>query len=115
MVEPQLSSWITDKAESYARIFTSKENESAGLTSTTWSRGQRIQNLPTSASIHQLQYTDSWMYIKTFGLGLPKMGPLYLSVSIDMNFPSYLGNTVTTYTFLNVNDLIIHSIGVYKR
>jgi hypothetical protein len=66
MVEPQLSSWITDKAESYARIFTSKENESAGLTSTTWSRGQRIRNLPTFASIHQLQYTDSWIYIKTF-------------------------------------------------
>ena len=71
--EPQLTSWITDKTGSYARIFTSKENE-AGLTSTTWSR-IGVQNSPTYAGIHEIHHDDSWVYIKTSGLGFHKMGP----------------------------------------
>ena len=97
IAKPQLSSWITDKTGSYARIYTSKENEFAGLTSTTWSRGQGIQNSPTYAGIHEIHDDDSWVYIKTSGLGLHKMGPWYLNESKTRDFPSFPGNTATTY------------------
>ena len=65
--EPQLTSWITDKTGSYARIFTSKENEAAGLTSTTWSR-VGVQSSPTYAGIHEIHDSQNWVYIKTSGL-----------------------------------------------
>ena len=94
--EPQLTSWITDKTGSYARIFTSKENEAAGLTSTTWSR-IGVQNSPTYAGIHEIHHDDSWVYIKTSGLGFHKMGPWYLDEAKTRDFPSFPSNTATVY------------------
>ena len=94
--EPQLTSWITDKTGSYARIFTSKENEAAGLTSTTWSR-VGVQSSPTYAGIHEIHDSQNWVYIKTSGLGLHKMGPWYLNEAKTRNFPSFPSNTATTY------------------
>ena len=94
--EPQLTSWITDKTGSYARIFTSKENEAAGLTSTTWSR-IGVQNSPTYAGIHEIHHDDSWVYIKTSGLGFHRMGPWYLDEAKTRDFPSFPSNTATVY------------------
>ena len=95
--EPQLSSWYTEKTGKYARIFTSKENEASGTSSITWSRGQGIQNSPTYAGIHEIYDSEDWIYIKTSGLGFHIMGPWYLNEAKTRNFPSFPGNTATTY------------------
>ena len=96
IAEPQLTSWITDKTGSYARIYTSKDNESAGLTSTTWSR-IGVQSSPTYAGIHEIHDSENWVYIKTSGLGLHIMGPWYLDEAKTRDFPNFPGNTATTY------------------
>ncbi len=95
--EPQLSSWYTEQSGKYARIFTSKENEAAGTTSTTWSRGQGNQTSPTYAGVHEIHHDANWIYIRTSGLGFHVMGPWYLNEAKTQNFPSFPGNTATTY------------------
>ena len=97
VAEPQLSSWYTGQSGKYARIFTSKENEAAGITSTTWSRGQGNQTSPTYAGVHEVHHDTSWIYIRTSGLGFHVMGPWYLNEAKTQNFPSFPGNTATTY------------------
>jgi len=95
--EPQLTSWYTEKSGKYARIYTSKENEAAGITSTTWSRNQTAQNAPTYAGVHEIHHDTSWIYIRTTGLGFHTMGPWYLNEAKTRNFPSFPSNTSTTY------------------
>ena len=51
VAEPQLTSWHTAQSGKYARIFTSKENEAAGITSPTWNRGQGTQASPTYSGV----------------------------------------------------------------
>ena len=95
--QPQLTSWYTGQSGKYARIFTSKENEAAGITSTTWSRGQGNQTSPTYAGVHEIHHDANWVYIRTSGLGFHVMGPWYLDEAKTRNFPSFPGNTATTY------------------
>ena len=95
--EPQLTSWYTAQSGKYARIFTSKENEATGATSTTWSRGQGNQTSPTYSGVHEIHHDANWIYIRTSGLGLHIMGPWYLDEAKTRNFPSFPGNTATTY------------------
>ncbi|HCQ37562.1 MAG TPA: hypothetical protein DIV39_00270 [Verrucomicrobiales bacterium] len=95
--EPQLTSWYTSQSGKYARIFTSKENEAAGLTSATWSRGQGTQASPTYSGVHEIHHDASWVYIRTSGLGFHVMGPWYLDQAKTRNFPSFPSNTATTY------------------
>ncbi|MCP4847606.1 MAG: YHYH protein [Verrucomicrobiaceae bacterium] len=97
IAEPQLSSWYTGQSGKYARIFTSKANEAAGITSTTWSRGQGNQNSPTYAGVHEVHHDSGWIYIKTTGLGFHVMGPWYLNEAKTRNFPNFPSNTATTY------------------
>ncbi len=97
MAEPQLTSWYTAQSGKYARIFTSKENEATGRTSTTWSRGQGNQSSPTYAGVHEIHHDDGWIYIKTSGLGFHVMGPWYLNEAKTRNFPNFPGNTATLY------------------
>ena len=95
--EPQITSWYTSQSGKYARIFTSKENEAASLTSTTWSRGRGNQSSPTYAGVHEIHHDDSWVYIRTSGLGFHVMGPWYLDEAKTRNFPNFPSNTATTY------------------
>ncbi len=95
--EPQLTSWYTSQSGKYARIFTSKENEIASLTSTTWSRGQGNQSSPAYAGVHEIHHDASWVYIRTSGLGFHVMGPWYLNEAKTRNFPNFPSNTATTY------------------
>ena len=95
--EPQLTSWYTSQSGKYARIFTSKENEIASLTSTTWSRGQGNQSSPAYAGVHEIHHDASWVYIRTSGLGFHVMGPWYLDEAKTRNFPNFPSNTATTY------------------
>ena len=95
--EPQLTSWYTSQSGKYARIFTSKENEAAGLPSATWSRGQGTQASPTYSGVHEIHHDASWVYIRTSGLGFHVMGPWYLDQAKTRNFPNFPSNTATTY------------------
>ena len=95
--EPQLTTWYTSQSGKYARIFTSKENEIASLTSTTWSRGQGNQSSPAYAGVHEIHHDASWVYIRTSGLGFHVMGPWYLNEAKTRNFPNFPSNTATTY------------------
>ena len=95
--EPQLTTWYTSQSGKYARIFTSKENEIASLTSTTWSRGQGNQSSPAYAGVHEIHHDASWVYIRTSGLGFHVMGPWYLDEAKTRNFPNFPSNTATTY------------------
>lgn len=95
--EPQLTSWYTSQSGKYARIFTSKENEIASLTSTTWSRGRGNQSSPAYAGVHEIHHDASWVYVRTSGLGFHVMGPWYLDEAKTRNFPNFPSNTATTY------------------
>ena len=95
--EPQLTSWYTSQSGSYARIFTTQQNESAGITTTTWSRGRGTQASPTYAGVHEIHHDTNWVYIRTSGLGFHSMGPWYLDEAKTRNFPNFPANTATTY------------------
>ena len=70
--EPLLESWHTSDSGRYARIFETIEDETAGNSVTTWSRGQGTQALPTYGGIHEISYDDSWIY----RAGHPRHGPV---------------------------------------
>ena len=95
--ESQLTSWYTAQSGKYARIFTSTENETAGLASTTWSRGRGTQASPTYSGVHEIHHDASWVYIRTSGLGFHVMGPWYLDEAKTRNFPNFPSNTASTY------------------
>lgn len=103
--EPLISSWFTANSGQYARIYTSKENEAAGVTSISttssspWSRGVGIQTNPAYSDIQQVDYSTSWVYIHTTGLASHIMGPWYLNAAKTNLFPNFPSNTATMFRF----------------
>ena len=95
--DPQLTSWHTEGSRRYARLYTDLNNESSGNSSTTWSRGQGTQSLPTYAGIQSISHSDTWVYIETTGLGSHVMGPWFLNETKTQNFPNFPSNTGITY------------------
>ena len=95
--DPLLTSWFTTDSGQYARIFQSTANETAGTTSTTWSRGTGVQTNPTYAGVSEIVHSASWVYIRTTGLASHVMGPWYLDAAKTMNFPNFPSNTATIY------------------
>ncbi len=95
--DPQLSSWFTADSGQYARIFQTTANETAGSSSTTWSRGSGVQTNPTYAGVSEIVYSANWVYIRTTGLASHMMGPWYLDVGKTQNFPNFPSNTATIY------------------
>ena len=89
--DPQLSSWFTANSGQYARVYTSAANETAGIKSTTWSRGTGTQSSPTYADVNEINYSANWVYIRTTGLASHVMGPW------PTNFPNFPSNTATVY------------------
>lgn len=69
--DPMLSSWFTGNTASYARIYTSAANRTAGISTTTWTG----QTLPTYAGVHEIDCSASWVYIRNTGLASYIMGP----------------------------------------
>lgn len=90
--DPQLSSWFTGDSGQYARLYQSTAAESAGTSSTTWSRGTGVQSSPTYAGISKIQYSSNWVYIRTSGLAGHVMGPWYLDAAKTQNFPNFPAN-----------------------
>ena len=95
--DPLLTSWFTTDSGQYARIFQSTANETAGTTSTTWSRGTGVQTNPTYAGVSEIVHSASWVYIRTTGLASHVMGPWYLDAAKTTNFPNFPSNTATIY------------------
>ena len=95
--DPLLTSWFTTDSGQYARIFQSTANETAGTTSTTWSRGTGVQTNPTYAGVSEIVHSASWVYIRTTGLASHVMGPWYLDAAKTVNFPNFPSNTATIY------------------
>lgn len=95
--DPQLTSWFTVNSGKYARIYQSTANETAGTTSTTWSRGSGTQTNPVYADISEINYTSSWVYIRTAGLASHIMGPWYINAAKTTNFPNFPSNTAVIY------------------
>ena len=97
VADPRLGSWYTAHSGSYARIYTSAANQTTGTTSTTWSRGTGVQNSPVYAGLHEIDYSNDWVYIRTTGLAGHNMGPWYLDAAKSQNFPNFPANTATIY------------------
>ncbi len=95
--DPQLSSWYTADSGQYARLYQSTADETAGTKSITWSRGTGIQSNPTYATVSEISYSASWIYIRTTGLASHVMGPWYIDANKTQNFPNFPSNTATIY------------------
>ena len=85
--DPLITSWFTGNDGKYARIFTSLANRTNGISTTTWTG----QTLPAYAGVREVDYSASWVYIKTTGLGGHRMGP--------WNNPNLPKNQGTIYRF----------------
>lgn len=95
--DPQLTSWFTANSGKYARIYQSTANETAGTTSTTWTRGSGTQSNPVYSDVNEINYSTNWVYIRTSGLASHVMGPWYLDANKTQNFPNFPSNTATVY------------------
>jgi len=92
--DPLLSSWYTERSGVYARVFQNDAAIPNGAT-TTWVHpgGGASQTTPTYAGVHELSYTDDWLYLRTTGLGSYTMGPWYADETRTSFFPSFPSNS----------------------
>ena len=97
LANPQLSSWFQDNSGQYARIYENTAAETAGTSSTTWSRGQGTQSSPTYADISEVSYSATWVYVRATGLASHIMGPWYLNAAKTQNFPNFPANNAKIY------------------
>ncbi len=73
--DPQLTSWYTARTGRYARIYTNTTVEAAGTPATTWSNGSQTQSLPAYNGVQEVDYSASWVYVRSTGLASYIMGP----------------------------------------
>jgi hypothetical protein len=95
--DPQLSSWFTATSDQFARIYTTTAAETSQSSVTTWSRGTTTQSTPVYSGVHEVSYSNDWIYIKTSGLASHLMGPWYLDAAKTQLFPNLPTDTATTY------------------
>jgi arylsulfatase A-like enzyme len=95
--DPRISSWFTDQSGDYARIYETIADETNLNAVTTWNRGAGVQAMPTYAGIHEISYTDDWVYIRTTNLASHLMGPWYLNAAKTNLFPNYPNNQAILY------------------
>jgi hypothetical protein len=88
LADPQLSTWQTTNSRKYARVYLTDSDATSSTTYTTWSNpsGTQNQSLPVYAGVQQIAYSDSWIYIKTSGLGGHIMGPWYDNAARSARF-----------------------------
>lgn len=95
--DPRITQWRVESSVHYARIYPTEAARAAGASVTTWSRGQGVQPLPTYAGVQQVSYSDTWVYVRSSGLGYHVMGPWYLNAARTQLFPNYPANTGVLY------------------
>ena len=96
--EPLLSTWYTKDSGRYARVFQNDDSIPNNAT-TTWYHpaGGVSQITPTYAGVHELSYTDDWLYLRTTGLASYSMGPWYADATRTTFFPSFPENRAILY------------------
>jgi hypothetical protein len=67
---PQITSWYTNGAAQYARVYTNSSGRTAGISGTTWTN----QSLPVYSDIQVIAYSSSWIYVQSSGLASYVMG-----------------------------------------
>ncbi len=60
-------------------------------------RGAGVQSQPTYVGIHEISNSDTWVYIRTTGLGGHIMGPWCLNEARTAVFPNFPANTAVMY------------------
>lgn len=95
--DPRISAWFTQNSGQYARIYQTSAAQTAGTTSTTWSRGSGTQSLPTYSDVSEICYSANWVYIRTTGLASHVMGPWYIDAAKTTNFPNFPSNNAVIY------------------
>lgn len=80
--DPCLTTWLTDASGSYARVYQTNADKSAGATATTWPRSGLLNrgggvSTATYTDIQRVAYSASYVYIQTTGLASYTMGPWY--------------------------------------
>lgn len=99
--DPQLSSWYTANSSKYARIVETDGELSAGTTKTTWTRtsgpNTTTQALPVYAGPQQIDYSSSWIYVKSPDLGTYVMGPWYNNAARTQLFVNIPKNQAITF------------------
>lgn len=96
---PLLTSWFTENSGQYARLFPTLADMNARKSVVTWSRGAGVQSLPAYAGVHQIDYSENWVYVHTTGLPSHPMGPWYLDAGKTSLFPNYPSNTAARFRF----------------
>src|SRR5437899_1294341 len=66
--DAQLDSWFTTSSGKLARLYTTDADKTSGNAVTTWSRGSTTQTLPAYCGVHEVDYSSSWLYLRTSGL-----------------------------------------------
>ena len=95
--DPRTDSWLTNYAGTYARVYLTDANKTAGTSVTTWSRGALSQSLPAYSGVSEIYSSANWVYLRTSGLGIHIMGPWYLNALHTTNFPNVPVNSKTLY------------------
>ena len=73
--DPRTDQWYVTQSGKYARIYTDAAAKTAGSAVTTWSNGTQTQSLPAYSGVQEVYSSDSWVYLRTTGLGVHVMGP----------------------------------------
>lgn len=95
--DPSLDSWLTTRSGQYARIYPSDSSRINGSTLTTWTNGTTMQPLPAYAGVQEIYTSESWVYIRSTGLGIHTMGPWYLNAAHTQVFPNWPINQKALY------------------
>jgi hypothetical protein len=82
----QLTSWYTARSGRYARIVETDTELTNDSTKTTWTYGSISQSSPTYAGPTQVDYSASFIYLRTPNLGTYTMGPWYNDVARTTHF-----------------------------
>src|SRR5580692_11773470 len=67
--DPQLTSWFTTDSGRYARIYETDSAKTSQTTATTGTNGTTSQALPAYCGVQEVDYSASWIYIRSTGLG----------------------------------------------
>ncbi len=97
LADPLLSSWYIERSGSYARLYETDADQVSQTAVTTWSNGAGVQDAPTYSGIHEISYTDDWVYIRTTNLASYIMGPWYGNEARTNLFPSFPANQADLY------------------
>ena len=95
--DPRTDSWLTNYSGTYARVYLTDANKTAGTSATTWSRGALNQSSPAYSGVSEIYSSANWVYLRTSGLGVHVMGPWYLNAGHTTVFPNVPVNSKTLY------------------